>query len=74
MSIKLSVLALGLTLTTSVLAGNITTTASPEKAKTGDVIQVHAAKVPSYCDFKDQIVNIGYDKSDDIVMACLKRS
>jgi uncharacterized protein YcnI len=74
MRIKLSVLVCGLALSTSVLAGGIITTVSPDNAKAGSVIKVVASKVPSYCDFKDQIVNIGYDKNDDIVMACLKRS
>jgi len=55
-------------------AGNITTTPAPEKAKEGAVIKVSSDKVPSYCDFKEQIVNIGYDKKDNIIMACVKKS
>ncbi len=39
--------------------------------KAGDIILVKADDVPAYCDFKNQIVKIGYNKQDDMIFACV---
>ncbi len=57
----------------TIFAVKITTTKQANKAAIGSVITITSDKVPIYCDFREQIVNIGYDRKDNVIMACIKK-
>lgn len=73
MSPKFLLAVMAMSFCSTIFAAKITTTKQPDKAAIGSVVTITSDKVPTYCDFREQIVNIGYDSSDNIIMACLKR-
>lgn len=68
---KICIAVASLITATTALA-TVTPTANLKNIASGKVILVTAKNVPANCNFREQIVNIGYDKSDHTVYACVK--
>ena len=63
----------GMLVCTMSVAAHITPTHAPQEAKTGAIITVPSNLVATDCDFKQQIVNLGYDKENNVMSACVKK-
>ncbi len=74
---QLEKITIGLLISTIIVTPSfaaIKPTINPAKAKVDTIIEVKSDETPNYCNFNKQIVNIGYDKKDNIIMACVKRN